>query len=390
MTQLCDQNHCTGCGACVAVCPTRCIRMEADGEGFLYPKVDESNCINCGKCAKACPVLNPPQKAERLPVGYAAYTKDETVRKNSSSGGIFTEIAKVVLQQGGAVFGAAYSDRFEVVHICVEDLHNLEKLWGAKYAQSNLRDSFLQAKHRLENGQTVLFSGTPCQIAGLKSFLGRSYENLLTVDFVCHSVPSPMAWEQYVRYRSGQDNNGNLPVVINLRNKETGWSRYQYSNVFAYDNGVTHMSPSGNSLYMKLFVGGYISRKSCEMCQFKGYNRCSDLTIGDFWGIWDIAPEMDDNKGTSLILIQTEPGEKLFAKIADQLEWKQVTLEETSRQNPAMLRASQAAENRAEILALIRQGKFEKCLRIMQQKHQVRHLFRRMLSWGKTNRQKER
>ena len=128
MTQLCDQNHCTGCGACVAVCPKRCIRMEADGEGFLYPKVDESNCINCGKCAKACPVLNPPQKAERLPVGYAAYTKDETARKNSSSGGIFTEIAKVVLQQGGAVFGAAYSDRFEVVHICVEDLHNLEKL----------------------------------------------------------------------------------------------------------------------------------------------------------------------------------------------------------------------------------------------------------------------
>ena len=364
--------------------------MEADGEGFLYPKVDESNCINCGKCAKACPVLNPPQKAERLPVGYAAYTKDETVRKNSSSGGIFTEIAKVVLQQGGAVFGAAYSDRFEVVHICVEDLPNLEKLRGAKYAQSNLRDSFLQTKHRLENGQTVLFSGTPCQIAGLKSFLGRSYENLLTVDFVCHSVPSPMAWEQYVRYRSGQDNNGNLPVVINLRNKETGWSRYQYSNVFAYDNGVTHMSPSGNSLYMKLFVGGYISRKSCEMCQFKGYNRCSDLTIGDFWGIWDIAPEMDDNKGTSLILIQTEPGEKLFAKIADQLEWKQVTLEETSRQNPAMLRTTQAAENRTEILALIRQGKFEKCLRIIQQKHQVRHLFRRMLSWSKTNRQKER
>ena len=212
-----------------------------------------------------------------------------------------------------------------------------------------------------EQGQKVLFSGTPCQVAGLKAFLRKDYENLLTVDFVCHSVPAPMAWREYVKYRSQQDNDGEMPRTINLRDKRTGWTNYQYSNLFTYADGHTHTARSGESLYMRLFVGDYINRESCANCRFKGYSRVSDLTIGDFWGIWDIEPEMDDNKGTSVVLVQTPRGQGLLARIADQLILKSVTLKEAGRQNGAMLNAARSNPRRAEALARIRAGQIAEC-----------------------------
>ena len=274
----------------------------------------------------------------------------------SSSGGVFTELAKAVLKENGAVFGAAYDDKFEVAHICVECESDLAKIRGAKYAQSSLANVFPEVKTRLNQGQNVLFSGTPCQVGGLKAYLRKDYGNLLTVDFVCHSVPSPMAWKEYVKYRAQKDNGGSLPEKINLRSKITGWSRYQYSNVFTYANGKEYAARSGESLYMKLFVGGYINRKSCETCRFKGYSRVSDLTIGDFWGIWDIAPEMDDDKGTSVVLVQSQQGRQIIERLEDRLSLKRVTLEDASWQTGAMLKPMHSNARRTEALQMIRNG----------------------------------
>ena len=361
MHQLCERKYCTGCTACASVCPKGCITMAADEDGFLFPVVDAEKCVSCGLCEKVCPIITPLEKPVNEPAAYAAYSRDEAMRLSSSSGGVFTEFARAVLKDGGAVFGAAYHGEFEVAHICAENEADLARLRGAKYAQSDLGDSFRDVKRRLEQGQKVLFSGTPCQVGGLKAFLRKDYEKLLTVDFVCHSVPSPMAWREYVKYRARQDNDGEMPRAINLRDKRTGWTNYQYSNLFTYADGHTHTARSGESLYMKLFVGDYINRESCVNCRFKGYSRVSDLTIGDFWGIWEIAPEMDDNKGTSVMLVQTPRGQGLLDRIADQLILKSVTLEEAGRQNSAMLNAARSNPRRAEALARIRSGQIGDC-----------------------------
>lgn len=361
MPNLAAKEYCTGCTACASVCPKGCIVMVPDENGFAFPEIDAEKCISCGLCEKSCPILAPVRTTASLPRAYAAYSKDESVRLESSSGGVFSEIAKTILKEGGAVFGAAYNEWFEVKHICVETEQDLARLRGAKYAQSDLQGIFAQVKERLNRGQEVLFSGSPCQVGGLAAYLRKPYENLLTVDFVCHSVPSPMAWKECVKFRSLQDNGGTLPERINLRSKKTGWSRYQYSNRFEYAEGKEYTARSGESLYMKLFVGGCINRVSCENCRFKGYKRVSDLTIGDFWGIWDIAPEMDDNKGTSVVLVQTERGAEVMDGLQDRLVQKPVTLEEASQQNRAMLNPMPPNPLRTEALAYIRTGRISDC-----------------------------
>ncbi|MBR5020943.1 MAG: Coenzyme F420 hydrogenase/dehydrogenase, beta subunit C-terminal domain [Oscillospiraceae bacterium] len=366
---IAERNLCTGCTACAAACPKGCITMVPDEDGFAYPVIDAGACISCGLCGKVCPIVSGVQTAEREPKAYAAYTKDEPLRMDSSSGGVFSEIAKEVLRQGGAVYGAAYGDEFAVSHVCAEKQEDLAKLRGAKYAQSELKGVFAEIRQKLDAGQEVLFSGTPCQVGGLKAFLRKNYENLLTVDFVCHSVPSPMAWKAYVTYRAEQDNGGQLPESINLRAKTTGWSRYRYSNLFKYKGGAEHTARSGESLYMKLFVGGCINRTSCENCRFKGYSRISDLTIGDFWGIWEIDPELDDDKGASVVLVQSPRGEKIFDMIRDRCVVKAVTLEEASAQNGAMLRSSPVSGRRAEAFAMIRAKDWEKCAALLAPKN---------------------
>lgn len=356
MQKLAEHHLCTGCTACAAVCPRGCIAMTADADGFLHPAVDESKCVGCGLCERVCPVLNRTE-LHHTPAAFAVKSPDEASRLASTSGGVFPELAQDILARGGAVFGAAYDDRFRVIHICAECEEEADRLRGAKYAQSDLGGSFREVKKRLERGQEVLFSGTPCQCLGLKTFLRRDYENLLLVDLVCHSVPSPLAWEKYLEFISG----GKTITAVKLRCKDTGWSRYRYSNRFDFADGSSRMDLSGESLYMKLFGGGYITRPACTSCPAKGYARVSDLTLGDFWGIWDIAPELDDDRGTSLVLAQTEKGRAAL----DRLTKRAVTLEEASRENPAILRPAKENPLRHQAMELIREGRLDEAARLI-------------------------
>lgn len=210
------KHKCTGCTACAMACPKGCVSMIADPDGFPYPIVDDHACVHCGICQKVCPVLQSQNTSDAVPMAYAAYSKDEGNRVQSSSGGIFTELARAVIAQKGVVFGAAYDTRFDVVHIRIEDEEGLTKLRGAKYAQSNLGNTLKDVEVALLEGREVLFSGTPCQVAGLKSYLQKDYDHLICVDFVCHGVPSPMAWKAYVKYCAQSDNDGIMPKSINL------------------------------------------------------------------------------------------------------------------------------------------------------------------------------
>ena len=354
MCQLAAHSSCTGCTACAAICPKGCITMKADSDGFCYPVVDEAACVDCGLCERSCPVLAE-RRHDQIPKAYAARSRDTQMRLASSSGGVFTELARHVLAQGGAVCGAVYDEGFRVVHAFAENEEELARMRGAKYAQSDLEGVFPEIKTRLDRGQQVLFSGTPCQVAGLLTFLGRPYENLFSVDFVCHGVPSPMVWAEYVR-QLGE------VTSINLRAKDTGWSRYRYCHRVVDSKGAVRLIPNGESLYMKLFVGDYINRASCSQCVFKGYARGSDLTIGDFWGIWDIAPEMDDDRGTSVVLVQSERGRMLWKSASFGLDVREVALEDAGRQNSAMLMPASAAKNRESVLEQIRGGDLLGCM----------------------------
>ena len=373
LPEFAKKNECTGCSACANICPRQCIEMNEDAEGFVYPQiVNDSLCISCGACERACPILNKKNNNDVLTKAYAALSKDESLRLESSSGGIFSELAKVVLQSGGIIYGASYNENGLVEHINIDNIEALGKLRGAKYSQSNMGDSFQVLKKQLNSGRKILFSGTPCQVAGLKSFLNKDYDNLICIDFVCHGVPSPMAWRQYVKYRAQNDNDGAAPQYINLRNKESGWSKYSYSVKFSYLDNKRYLCKNNEDPFMRFFVNNYILRESCSNCHFKGYGRVSDITLGDFWGIWDIDPEMDDNKGTSLVLTHSAKGEQLFEAIFNNIKYKQMTLEQASMMNQSMLQSSNHQPNRKQVLSKIAEEGFQSAIPLLKVEQSVK------------------
>lgn len=375
MPNLANNSQCTGCTACYAACPNNCITMQQDKYGFVYPKIDLKLCINCKKCESVCPVIVGNKEITNVPLVYAAYNLDEKIRTESSSGGIFSLIANEILSQGGVVFGAIYDNQYKVKHVCIQELSDLSVLRGAKYAQSELNDCFIDVQQRLNAKQKVMFVGTPCQIAGIKTFLKKEYENFFTVDFVCHGVPAPSVWEKYVQYRAKKDNDGILPTNINLRSKKTGWSKYRYSNQYIYGNGKSYSALSGEDLFMRLFVGDYINRTSCENCHFKGYKRESDITLGDFWGIWDIDPDLDDNKGVSLVMIHSDIGRDMMKCISAKVFMKEFTMRQATTQNPSLLFSSSAAHERVQVLNQCIKGNFDEIAEFLSKKDAKRSLF---------------
>lgn len=355
---LAEKNICTGCGACAAGCPLNCIKMSGDREGFCYPVVDTERCVSCKKCESVCPVLNRPQTSWNLKA-YGAKLKDDAIRKESSSGGVFSSLAYRILQNGGAVCGAAYTGSFEVEHRIVEKQDEVYMLRGAKYAQSRAEHLFEEAKFILETDRWLLFAGTPCQIAGFRAYLGKDYPKLVLVDMICHGVPSPGVWKKYLENRIKKDTENGKIIRINQRDKTSGWSRYRYSLRIDYTEGKTYCVPQSEDLYMKGFVNNLFLRPSCAQCQFKGENRSSDITLGDYWGVWEQYPEFDDDKGISVVLINTEKGAKLWDLIREDLNDFDAGDSEALKNNPSAFYSSDPHPRRNEFFARTEDSDFE-------------------------------
>lgn len=313
MIDIKDKKDCCGCSACVQKCPKHCIALKEDNEGFLYPVVDKENCIGCGLCEKVCPVLHQNEPRKPLKV-FAAINKNEEIRRESSSGGIFTIIAEKIIDEGGVVFGARFDKNWEVKHDYTETIEGLAPFRGSKYVQSRIESNFRKAETFLKDGRKVLFSGTPCQIAGLKRYLRKEYDNLLTIDVICHGVPSPGVWRKYLseiisaKYEGGKKmtslSPNEMPLIkgITFRDKTNGWKKFGF-NITIED--VRILEFYRNNVYMKAFLKDIVLRPSCYKCPSREGKCYSDLTIGDFWSIDLYCKEMNDDKGVSLLLVNS-------------------------------------------------------------------------------------
>ena len=335
MIKIDDKQSCTGCYACLNICPKQCISMNNDDEGFWYPVVYDERCIECGLCDKVCPILNKVEY-DNKPIAYACMNNDLSIRLESSSGGIFTLIAEQIITSGGIVFGARFDDNFNVVHDYAETKEGLRVLRGSKYLQSRIGETYKEAGKFLRKGGKVLFSGTPCQIAGLKSFLRSTYDNLFTVDIICHGVPSPLVWQKYIEYR--EETAGSKTRKIAFRRKDEGWKLYSLS--FIFQNDKEYIQTLKKDLYMRAFLKDICLRPSCYNCQFKTLNRESDITLADFWGVQKILPEMDDDKGTSLVFVNSEKGHEMFKEIKDKITLKEVDIKEAVSYNSAAIKSA--------------------------------------------------
>lgn len=358
MISALNWQECTGCYACCNVCPAKCIDMLADREGFFYPRADAARCINCGFCQSVCPVMQKTEPANTL-CAYAAYNKNDAVRSESSSGGLFSLIAEVILQKGGVVFGAGFDSRFQVKHGCIETVEELNRFRGSKYVQSRIGGTFQQAKAFLEQGRWVLFSGTPCQIAGLKSYLKKDYARLYCQDIVCHGVPSPGVWQKYLDYRRARA--GSVISEINFRKKTPGWTRYSVS--FTFKNRTEYICGHQEDPMMKVFLSNLCLRPSCYHCKFKGENRLSDITLADFWGIRNILPGMDDDKGISLVLIHSRKGRELFESIKNNIAYQPVEISAALKNNPAAFFSVQPHKKRSRFFKNLNRYDFERLVK---------------------------
>lgn len=313
MIQITNKADCCGCTACASVCAHHAISMEPDAMGFLYPKVDTDKCTECGLCEKVC-AFNPNyDRSLNLPEPqiYAARHKDIHEIETSRSGAAFIAISDYVLEQGGVVYGAGYTDHFRVVHKRATNKEERNEFKGSKYVQSDLRDIFPQVKADLKQGLTVLFSGTPCQTAGLASYIGkRLREKLILVDIVCHGVPAPYIWRDYLVYL---EKKYKQPIVeVNFRDKSrVGWNGHIES--FVFQDG----SKKEFNTYTYLFYRHIMLRPSCSKCHYTNFNRPSDFTLADYWGWEKLSPDFNkDNKGCSLLLVNTEKGRHFLKYIS--------------------------------------------------------------------------
>lgn len=310
MISISDKRFCCGCSACVQSCPKHCINLREDEEGFLYPLVDVSECVDCKLCEKVCPYLNNHDKMQPKSIE-VALNPDIKTRLESSSGGIFTLLAEYIVRMGGVVFGARFDAQWRVVHDYTDNIDGLPAFRGSKYVQSIIGGSYYDAKRFLEEGRTVLFSGTPCQINALKRFLDKGYANLYTVDIVCHGVPSPLVWKDYLDYINPTHERIRS---INMRDKSRGWSRYSYKissqEVPLYDDYAS------NSEYLRLYINGITVRPSCFNCPMKGGRSHSDITLADAWGIKEVFPDMDDEQGASVVCLNTDAGIGLYSAVS--------------------------------------------------------------------------
>lgn len=326
MIKITDKHDCCGCTACASICGANAIKMERDEEGFFYPIVDATLCIDCKLCERVCPNIvrdnnvsaAGPQKI------FAIRNKDVNTLKSSSSGGIFLPVANEILNRGGVIYGAEYDENLVVVHRAESTTDGIRKFCGSKYVQSDIRGIYQEIKSHLYAGHLVLFSGTPCQVEGLKQFLKKPYNNLITVDILCHGVPSPMIFADYVHFVR-KKSLGRLSGIF-MKDKTYGWG-YQNLRLY-YDNGTSEFNSVISNLWMKIFYDHVAQRPSCHKCRFKNIYRAGDISIGDFWGIEKSHPEFNSSLGTSLLLINTKNGAGLWENVKHQFDYLESNIEE--------------------------------------------------------------
>lgn len=337
MSEICNRSLCTGCMACYNSCRKGAIVIKENNEGFLSPEIDQSTCVNCGLCKKICPANNPIISNEPKKI-FACWSKNEDIRKSSSSGGAFWELASSVIKSGGYVAGCVLDNKLKARHIIVGTLTELEQLKGSKYSQSIIGKIYIEVHKLLLHGQTVLFSGTPCQIAGLKNYLQKDFDNLITVDLVCHGVPSPLLFEDYKEYIKKEKGFKRIDSIV-FRGKKRSWMLYNMQ-VEGVDSEDCKLSYSGHYLidpWIRGFLGDNFLRKSCYNCQYANISRVSDFTIADWWSF---KPKDGDysylQKGVSSMTCNTERAISFFSTIKDSFYLESKSLEDYKTTNPSL------------------------------------------------------
>lgn len=325
MIHIVDKTLCCGCNACGDICPKDAITFKSDAEGFWYPEVDLSLCISCGLCEKTCPMLHINELKQNdfdTPKVYGAFANDVVIRFDSTSGGLFSVLAQAMYKEGGYVGGAVYTDTFDVKNFISNDKRDLRRLRSSKYLQSNAEGLYKEIKRLLLAGEKVLVCGSPCQMAALRQFLRKDYDNLLIVDFLCRATNSPKVFHKYLE--SLETKYASKIVAIKDKNKDHGW--HSLARKITFEDGQVYYGEGHEDDYRRGYHLNIYERPSCYECKFKGLPRMSDLTLADFWGLQQIDPEMDKDLGTSLVLVNSEKGERFFEKVRSKLTVKEYKL----------------------------------------------------------------
>lgn len=337
MIELVERSMCNGCMACYNACPKSAISIQTDIGGFYYPLINRETCINCGICNKVCTVYHSLQESRYSnPKVYAAYSKSVKTRLESTSGGVFTELANYIFILDGYVSGAIYGKDYLVKHIVSKDRTMLPRLRSSKYIQSNSASIYTKIKERLIQGEKVLICGTPCQIKALYNVLGKEYDNLYTLDFICRGVNSPRVYLKYIHYL--EEKYHSKVVAVKFKDKKYGWSHF--STKIRFQNNKIYYGERYDDSFMRGYLEfNYFMRESCTNCMYRAMPRVSDITLADFWGIDKVAAELNQNMGTSVVMVNSLKGQKLFHEIKSTLVWMECSFDDVVSGNSALLRS---------------------------------------------------
>lgn len=339
---LIEKNKCTGCSACANICPHKCITMQKNEEGFLYPVIDKEKCTNCGLCRKICPILNENKSKEHKEI-IALKNRSKDIVENSSSGGVFYELAKYILNNKGYVVGAGYDKDFNVVHQMINKVFDIPKLMTSKYVQSRIGNIYKDVREKLQQEKFVLFTGTPCQISGLKAFLRKEYQNLICVDIICHGVPSPGVFEKYRQYIKATFLDNENIRNVNFRSKKVDWKRFSLQIV---SKNKEYSELLYNDSYMKGFLNNLYLRQSCHECIYKKYSSGADITMADAWGIDEVNNSFFDSRGVSIAIVNTNKGKELLQKIISNFEITKFEYDDIKKYNSCIYKPSVMHKNR--------------------------------------------
>ena len=353
------KERCCGCSACEQKCPKRAISMKSSSEGFLYPALDESICINCGLCLKVCPIHQPEKNTKDAQVGYASWVEDKEVLSNSSSGGIFYPLADFIISQNGYVCGCVNDETCLPKHILSNNHYDILKMQGSKYVESYLGDIFSQVKGKLEQGVKVLFTGTPCQNAGLKKYLGKEYDGLICVDIICHGVPSRLLFGEYLNLQEKKYGGKITEYYFRSKNKHDWSLTFRMKVLIGKKTKIVEHMASLDPYYYA-FLQGMTYRESCYQCPYSCLERVGDITIGDFWGIENVDASLNNLEGVSAIILNSDKGKDVFDKVKNLLFSKEIPVSEIQKYNGNLNSPTKRPENRSVIYTKLNEVGFEK------------------------------